>query len=248
MQTIIDIFGMIALTGGIAGAVATAMLKVFGERWIGSRFDKEIERLKDEHSRELAHLTYQINGLLDRTTRLNDFEFRVIPEAWGKTLKAFNEASHLSGSRLVHGLDKMDLDTLEDFLQLSPLLDSQKAKVRMAPLADRTKVYYGLEYFHSQDKAEGAGRDMSIYLQANGIFLRSKKKFAELEEIIWNAMKEHGRIKQYPDMAKSGTPAIDALEKRGKELTEEIEAELHSQLWSTDLAVRGTDPVSVETR
>lgn len=250
MQTIFDIIGMIALTGGIAGAVATALLKIFGERWIGSKFDKEIERLRDSHARELAHLTYQIDGLLDRTTKLNDWEFRIVPEAWGKTLKAYNLAvHHTSSGRMVMPVSPMDDETLEDFLAMSPLLDSQKNQVRRAEPKDRTRIYYDIEYFHNKDRAEQAAREMSIFLQDNAIFIRNEERFAELETIVWAALNQHRLVKQFPDMRRdTGTPDIDAIEIRGKAVLQEIKTELRDNLWSNTLAARGVDPKAVETR
>lgn len=85
---------------------------------------------------------------------------------------------------------------------------------------------------------------MSIHLQGHGIFLRSKAKFVELEGIIWAALRQHSLIKQYPKLRGEGAPDIDALEKRGKELLEEIEAEIHAGLWSTELTPRPTLPTT----
>lgn len=123
MDQVLQFFGGVLVYGAAAGAVALGLFKVFGERLINHRFDKALATFKDEQVQEMEHLRYQISGLLDRTTKLNEMEFKVVPEAWGKVLAAYNQAKfQTSSGRLVQHLDDMDLETLEDFLTLSPLL------------------------------------------------------------------------------------------------------------------------------
>lgn len=90
-----------------------------------------------------------------------------------------------------------------------------------------------------------SARQFSQYLQGNGIFLRDKARFKELDDIIWKALQQHGLIREHRIMPKHGDNGIEAMENRGKALLKEIEADIHASLWSTDLPRKPSAPTSL---
>lgn len=79
----------LGLTVGIAVGVAWRVFKSAGEKWLSSKFAERLEELKHVHQRELERLKLTINTSFDRTTKLHNQEFSVLPELWAKCNKAY---------------------------------------------------------------------------------------------------------------------------------------------------------------
>jgi hypothetical protein len=91
-----DIVKLIVAGGGLV-AIAFALFKFVGEKWLDkwltAKFDKEIE-----------HLRLKNNVLMNRTAKLHQWEFEVLPEAWSRLNDAFTTISGL-GLRFDQNLD-----------------------------------------------------------------------------------------------------------------------------------------------
>ncbi|MGR9345555.1 hypothetical protein ACU8NW_13200 [Rhizobium leguminosarum] len=60
-------------------AAAYALFKFLGEKWLNQKFAEQLEAYKSEQARELERLRHKINGVFDRTKRLHDREYEVLP-------------------------------------------------------------------------------------------------------------------------------------------------------------------------
>src|SRR5271154_6132179 len=74
---------LITVAGGGA-IIGFALFQWLGKKWLETRFAKNLELFKHEQSQEIERLRYRINALMDRTTKLHQHEFEVIPEVWDK--------------------------------------------------------------------------------------------------------------------------------------------------------------------
>jgi hypothetical protein len=74
--------GNIVFAGAGGAAVVVGLLKLFGEKWLNTKFEERLATFKHEHQKEIEQLRLRINTLMDRTTKLHQREFDVLPEAW----------------------------------------------------------------------------------------------------------------------------------------------------------------------
>ena len=241
MDEFFQFLGSLVAYGAVVGGVALGLFKVFGERMINHRFDRALESFKDEHAREMEHLRYQISGLLDRTTKLNDKEFEVIPEAWSRLVDAYyTTVAHCSSAKQIPGVNKMNAAQLEEFLQGSQLTETQKADLRVS--SDKLRDYSKMIYWHEKAHAENSARALSNYIEKFGLFIRTKAKFEAIADMIWAALLENQLSREdliHPEQGKSDR---HKLEKEGKAALQALEAELHNGLWTTDLTPKPTLP------
>src|ERR1700674_4226477 len=90
-MTVLEILGSILSFFGAIGAVVGAaylFFKFLGEKWLTAKFDERLAAYKHAQQRELEELKGKINALMDRTTKLHQREFEVLPEVWGRLVEA----------------------------------------------------------------------------------------------------------------------------------------------------------------
>lgn len=83
VRSLFALVGLVLGAGGGVAIVAYALLRFFGEKWMNAKFEERLAAFKHAQEKELEELRYKINALLDRTVKLHQKEFDVIPEAWG---------------------------------------------------------------------------------------------------------------------------------------------------------------------
>jgi hypothetical protein len=125
-----DIVKLIVAGGGFV-AIAFAFFKFVGEKWLDkwltAKFDKEIEQLRLKN-----------NVLMNRTAKLHEWEFEVLPEAWSRLNDAFTTISGL-GLRFDQNLDGIPEAQLNEFLSKSPLTSREQTQLKTE--ANRTAYY-----------------------------------------------------------------------------------------------------------
>jgi hypothetical protein len=89
LQNILAALGGLVVGGGILGTVVYTIFKILGEKWLNAKFEERLAAYKHAQQRELEELKFQINTLMDRTLKLHQREFDVLPEAWGRLNDAF---------------------------------------------------------------------------------------------------------------------------------------------------------------
>src|ERR1035437_5397427 len=136
LQTATTIFAL--LCGGVAAVsaavdVAYWIFKSFSEKWLTSKFDERLAAYKHEQQKELEQLRYKINALMDRTIKLHQKEFDVLPEAWGHLTDAYGVVTATTSFLQQYpDLDQMNGAQLEEFLKDTPFKDWQKDEIRNA--------------------------------------------------------------------------------------------------------------------
>ena len=124
----------------------------------------------------MENLRFKINSLFDRTTRLHQREFEVVPTAWALLVECKNLALgvHYDLSA-VSDLDRMTGPQLDEFLEDSFLAKWQRDEIKVT--AKKVDYYIKAIFFHRAYEACAACREQHIYVLKNGILMpRDMKK------------------------------------------------------------------------
>jgi hypothetical protein len=61
-------FGVVGV-GGVT-ALAFAMFRIFGEKWLSNKFEERLAHFKHEQQKEMERVRFEINSLMDRRVKL----------------------------------------------------------------------------------------------------------------------------------------------------------------------------------
>ena len=243
MDTILKAVGLIVLGGGGLAAIVYSFFRFLGAKWLETKFSERLEAYKHKQQKELEELRFRINSLFDRTTKLHQREFDVLPEAWGQLNDAYwFTRSFTSPLQTYPDLRRMTAAHLEDFLKDCPLTGWQKDELRASE--DKTQYYQDAIFWHRLAECRKAARDCHVYLLKSGIFLPAdlRRKFKDIEDLIWAAIQEHEMIKTYPEMRKLRDTKEEKLRVDGEKMLEALEADVSGRLWNSTL--EHPDPVA----
>ena len=176
---------------------------------------------------------------MDKTTKLNQFEFDVLPKLWSYLTAAFGEVSHLVSPMQSHpDLDRMNQAHLADFLEKCELAEWQKAELRTGN--DKTmKDMPKMSFWYDFTRVNRVYYEFNNYLIANGIFIPSelKAKMQALRQMMSDALLEkrldHEHDMLGPDRFAKGS----VLRAEGPSLLNEIELEVQKRLRETPLSI-----------
>ncbi|RWQ64138.1 hypothetical protein [Mesorhizobium sp.] len=229
-DSILGFIGLLTAYGaGVAGGIY-GFFKLFGEQWMAARFSRQLEAFKGEQEREMEHLRYRISRLFDRATKLHQSEFEAVPELWKLLVIAHNFVVVLvSPIQSYPDVQRMNAAHLDEFLAESPLLKWQKEEVRRAD--EKNKVYQSHIFWHRYNQTNEALREFSLYSATKGIFLQPElhAKFDEIEGLMRRALVE-GQNHEHELRVRDAQTKLDT---RGKELLDQIKADVRERIWST---------------
>jgi hypothetical protein len=145
MNDILDFVIKFLVAGGGGAAVAVWLCKLFGEKWLNTKFEERLASFRHEHQKEIERLRLRINTLMDRTTKLHQREFDVLPEAWGRINDAYDK---ICGGmfRFDPNLENMTEAQLDHFLSKSSLADWEKNELKAAD--DKNRYYANCSVLH----------------------------------------------------------------------------------------------------
>jgi len=218
--------------GGGGAVIAFFIFKHLGKSWIENKFSKSLEDFKHKQHVEIQRLRIEIDSTLSGTIKLQEREFETIPEAWRLLDVAYGYVgAFVSPGQEYPNLDQMNEAELEEFLESSELLDSQKAKIRSA----RNKVdeYIELIFFHHLHKVKVACSKLEIYVSQNGIFFpkNMKENFDTIVEKLHSAFITKAVGQEAKDW-KFAHKAYDEVTKEIKPFRKAIEDEIYERLHS----------------
>jgi hypothetical protein len=235
LNGVMSFIGTVLLAGGGGGAVVFYLFKLFGEKWLNTKFEERLATFKHEHQTEIERLRGTINTLMDRATKLHQREFEVLPEAWGRLNDAFIKISGLP-FRFDPNLDVMTEEQLNEFLSKSPLANWEQNELKRA--TDKTQYYASHIVMHSFTDTLTTYNEYGVYLIKNGIFIESglRDKFREIDQLMQEALTEQKiNVLQQRDQSLAWKwEKIAALDRKGRELIHELEREVQARLWNAD--------------
>lgn len=236
------ITAILALLGG-AGVVVLAVVsatyglfKFFSEKWLTSKFDERLEAYKHRQQKELEELRFKISGLLDRTTKLYQREFEVLPDAWSKLVLAVGNVQGLVAAfQQYPDLNRMSSDQLAEFIDKSNLRDWQKEELRKA---DNKTDYHQMairwvRFWEVRD----IYREYFIYQRKNGIFIRPeiKGQFMAISDLTHKALLEYEFDLQHGVDFRQWD-ARTKFSKESDQLSDALESRVQEQLWDSQTA------------
>ncbi|MER9506275.1 hypothetical protein [Mesorhizobium sp. M0579] len=164
-QFALQALGSVLLYGGSIAAAAYAIFRFFGEPWLKSKFDKQLEALKSGQEQELERLRFRINTLFDRATKLHQSEFEVLPEMWNRLVMAHNAIGAFTNEFQQYPvLDRMSDVELDEYLHGTALKPSEKDAIRQS--GGKTNEYIKRIFGHRCVDSNTALRDYAVYLDA----------------------------------------------------------------------------------
>lgn len=201
MQSVGDILVGLLIYGGGPTAIAYAVFRFLGERWIESKFAAQLEAERHEHAKELQELKKKLDSELSRTVKLQDREFAVLAEAWDLLQDAFGEVGALLALfRQYPDLSRLNSQRLNEVLADSRLSDVHREEVRNAQ--DKNKQYQDLIFWYDLHDAKKAWSKYRSYINKNNIFLRAELSdtFQKINGIMWDALVSREVGQQANDM------------------------------------------------
>ncbi|MER9681766.1 hypothetical protein NKJ23_20945 [Mesorhizobium sp. M0184] len=242
------IIGAIVVAGGGTAAIAFLIFRGLGESWLNSKFEKRMAAFTHEQDKQIERLRFRINALFDRTTKLHEREFDVVPETWARLIDAYNEvAGFVHFFQQYPNLDKMSDAQLEEFLESSPLQKWQKDELRSTE--KKVNYYQKAIFWVRLGTCQEKYRDFRKFLRKNAIFMlpSMKEKFEAMDGLMWAALVErefneedHGVPKERAAKKKFDSECPDLLRV--------LEQEIQVRLWSTNLSIEEGSPVDQATR
>jgi hypothetical protein len=221
---------------GLTGA-AYALFRYLGDKWLTAKFNERLESYKHEQQRELEQLRFRINTLFDRTVKLHQYEFDVLPELWAKLNEAFGHvSSFVSPMQSYPDLDRMTPAHLEDFLTKSEIAEFQKEELRTGN--DKTRRHMKIRFWYDLNEAQQKYSEFNSAFVFKSIFLQQELKGAmtELRDMMYEALFEKKFEEQYPDARPGRFEKCDALRKEGPQKLEGVGEKVRLRLWSSESA------------
>jgi len=232
MLEIFQYIGVITVGAGAVATFAYWLFKLFSEKWLTAKFDKHLEDHKHAQQKELENVRFEFNKLMDRTVKLHQQEFDVLPEAWALLVvaKGMSESA-VSYLQSYIDLSQMSDAQLDQYLVKCPFDQWKKEEIKSS--SEKNKLYQKYMDWEKIVNAQASFREFSLFRLKNGIFMSSpiQEKFRQLDNLIIEALIER-QIELEPG---SDSPGKDARKKFKKEcgnLMDNLEVAIHDRLWS----------------
>ena len=188
-EILFSTLGKVIAYGGGSVAIAYVAFMFFGKKWIENLFKKRLEHYKHEHAKEIEHLKYQVNSLLNRVTKIHEKEFEVLPAAWNKLHDALEMISWFTSIfQQYPDLDRYSPNELSAFVTDCKLLDFQKNELLESE--NKTEFYKEKIFFHNLSEARKIYSELHKYITRNRIFLSPdlRKNFQKVDGILWESL------------------------------------------------------------
>jgi len=232
MDEITQFIIRLAAYGGGSAAIAYLIFRHLGQSWIENKFSQRLEEFKHQQALEIQRMRIEIDSTLSGVLKIQEKEFEVLPVAWDKLYNAFAELTSLATPFQEYpDLDQMSQERLEEFLDKSELLNSEKSELRSG--SQKTSKYIEVIFWHRLNRVIRGCNDFNSYIRRYGIFLPEplKEKFNRISKELRMAllpMKLGGGDKKFKEMHEAWT----TVEKTIQPLFDEIERNISARLGS----------------
>ncbi len=232
-QALLEFLGKVIAYGGGGAVVAFLIFRFLGQKWIESKFQERLDLLKHEHAKEIERLRLEINTLLSRVTKLHEREFTVVPEAWARLQEALWRLQvFVSVFQSYPDVERMPADRLEEFLESSKLLNSEKVQIRES--REKNKTYQKIIFWHELREVRSLYSDFHRYLEKNCLFMPPdlRKAFSEIDDKMWDALQKReigNQIDDFPKWVEASRQMRDEISPGLKKLEETVQKKLQGE-------------------
>lgn len=241
------ILGAFGLSAAAIVGVSFGIFRLLGDRWLKAKFDERLEKYKHAQQNEMENLRYKINYMLDRTVKLNQSEFEVLPHLWNTLNDAVGEAMRVTSPLQTHAdLDRMSGLQLEEHLAASSLAESQKVEIRGS--SEKNKLYFRFKTWIDLNNGQNKCVEFNNYYLRNLIFVQKKirDKIEPLRDMMFDAIHEKRFEQEHGEPREGRYAKSELLRKEGSTLLDGIGDEIQSRLW-TDRFITGLTDSNQET-
>lgn len=212
------------------------LFKLLTTKWLDAKFGRHLADLQHAHAQELEQLKYKINSLFDRTVKLHQREFEVVPEAWRLLTDAYNSVDALTHPfQQYPDLDRMNEAELSEFLAAQEeYTNSERERILRASRKTDENIKIRNQYRAAQ--CRNTCRTQHVFALTNGIFIPDdiKALIDQVGSATWEAWHEYVFHLQNEDLGFK-RPKRDALEAAREKLTE-LEKLIKARLSSAHMA------------
>lgn len=236
LQTIFATVAAVLFVGGAIPTAALFLFKAYSEKWLNAKFEQKLASYKHLQNKEIEEFRYSINATLDRRIKLHQKEFECIPEIWNLLVHAYSHAiSATSAYQEYPDINRMNQEQFLEFISQSKLPEWRKTELSNAK--DKTKYYIKAISWNKISDASNARSAFKTNLAINGIFLEKniKKQFIDIENLISEAIYEHGLNLEEIKTTNIEREKINCLQKNGAALMQDIENSIIKRLWHSNI-------------
>lgn len=212
-------------------------------KWMDNRFQQSLEAYKiqaqattEQQKHDLQKILedkkYDINSRFDRTTRINQLEFQMLPDLWSHLNDAIIKTQSLSGIRQYPDVSRLSEEKLKRHLVQMKFTDNQIETV--VESNDKDKSYRAIIDAIDHGEAAESFNRFAITMRKSAIFIQPDLfvSFKEFEDIVKSALIECDMNRQgfYPTrMFEHRQKLSDAA---GSDLNK-FEARIRDRLWGS---------------
>jgi len=231
VRPILTVIGTFVVAGGGLAAIVYAFFRLLSEKWLTEKFEERLAAYKHAQQRELEHLRFEIDALMDRTVKLHQREFDVLPQVWSLFNDAYWQISSFMGFKSYPDVNRMSDVQLEELLRNSSMAQWQKDELKQK--SDRTTYYVDYASWKEVVEARKVYGEWQVYFLKNAIFLPEliKDKFSAFSDLLRGALIEYQARQEEKDLKLSECKDLMRLTKEGGKLRDELEMEVHKRLW-----------------
>jgi hypothetical protein len=235
LEVFVDYASRFVVYGGASVGLAWIIFQKAAERWIDAHFAKRQKDFEHEQAKELQRVKARLDTVIQGSLKLQEREFKIIPEAWEHVSEAYHLACWLcSALQQYVSLRYMSAGELDEFLaKQEALWETQKQEIRNAASNQRDELWQDIDRRMRYNKVRGALAAADKLLKANSIFLpdQLREQFNKLVKVIWDALiaYEIGTDPHAGDRSLVGD-ARKKLQEDGEPLHQEIERAVRRRL------------------
>lgn len=224
--------GQFGVTLVVAVGSAWALFRFLGDKWISNKFSERLEAFKHAQAREIEKLRLRINTAFDRTVKLHNREFEILPETWERLIDAYSLAmAFVSPTQSDPDLNRLNESELAHFLEHSVLHQYQREEVRTSP--DKLAAYRQFIFWHKFYDVNEKRIHFERYHQGKALFIQDELngKIKQLADLMWDALNEAKFERQHPNPRMGRYENGAKLRAEGPALKDEIETAIRAKLW-----------------
>ena len=223
---------------GAAAAIAFALFKWFGEKWLEGKFAQKLERLKHDQAKEIEGMRQKVQATFSRISKIHEKEFEVLPKAWFLLHDAHGKAGHLMlALKRYPDFDRLPYLEFEAFLKESRLSNTQKEEMRRAgdvgAPGDRLRYYIEAMFWISLNDAHSAQVTLHNYIIENRIFMTKELHdgFSGVSDTLFDALLEHRQWKEGlgNGLQKASIDKFSPLQQKIDEIETAAKKRLHTE-------------------
>ena len=231
-EQIIDFLARLFVIGGVSVGVFWVVFQKAVERWVDGHFAKRQKEFEHELAKDLQRLKVKMDTVIQGALRLQEREFKLLPEAWEKISEAFGLTMWLAAPfqqfPSVQGLTESELD---EYLSKSDYLESQKEKIKGADWREQNKIVQQIEVRKRRVKVHNAIAEADKFIKVNGVFLPLDilKQLTDLKDKTWSCLVAH-EVGTDHDNYKMVNEGWQKLKDEGEPLHNAVEMAIRTRL------------------